>query len=97
MATRNQRLYGDLVILCNEDPPRFLQYPYAVIKETIKGSDGHVRSVSAYVRWESEKKRHNVNGFGGHGRLKTFIVKSLYCVCIALEYFVLGDQFTLRS
>ena len=41
---------GDLVILCNEDPPRFLQYPYAVIKETIKGSD-RTRSFchSAYV------------------------------------------------
>ena len=82
---------GDLVILCNEDPPRFLQYPYAVIKETIKGSDGRSFCHSAYVRWESEKKRHNENGVGGHGQLKTFIVKSLYCVCIvfvfvALEY-----------
>ena len=38
-------LVGDLVILCNEPTPKCIKYPYAIIKEIRRGSDGQVRSV----------------------------------------------------
>ena len=69
---------SDLVILCNEDSPQFPQYPYSVIKETIKGSDGHVHSVTMRMSdGKEKKKRHNENCVGGHRSLKTVYWKIL--------------------
>ena len=48
---------GDLVILCNEPTPRFLKYPYAIIREIRRGSDGHVRSVIARMADGKLKER----------------------------------------
>ena len=48
---------GDLVILCHEDPPRFLEYPYGVLTSVIKGTDGHVRSVVARMSDGKLKQR----------------------------------------
>ena len=47
---------GDLILLCEEEPPRFLRYPYGVITEVKTGDDGHVRSVTA--RMSDGKLRH---------------------------------------
>ena len=48
---------GDLVIVHNEPPPRFLKYPYAVITEVKKGTDGHVRSVTLRISNGGRKER----------------------------------------
>ena len=48
---------GDLVILCHEDPPRFLEYPYGVLTSVNKGTDGHVRSVVARMSDGKLKQR----------------------------------------
>ena len=48
---------GDLVILCHEDPPRFLDYPYGVLTSVTKGTDGHVRSVVARMSDGKLKER----------------------------------------
>ena len=48
---------GDLVIVHNEPPPRFLKYPYAVITEVKKGTDGHVRSVTLRTSNGGRKER----------------------------------------
>ena len=48
---------GDLILLCNEPAPRFLKYPYAIITEVKKDSDGHVRSVIARMSDGRTKNR----------------------------------------
>ena len=48
---------GDLVILCHEDPPRFLEYPYGVLTSVNKGTDGHLRSVVARMSDGKLKQR----------------------------------------
>ena len=40
---------GDLVIAHNEPSPRFPKYPFAVINEVKKGTDGHVRLVTLRI------------------------------------------------
>ena len=47
---------GDLILLCEEEPPRFPQYSYGVITEVKTGNDGHARSVT--VRMSDGKIRH---------------------------------------